>query len=347
MDHQRWAKTKSGPVSAVDCPAEMKTFSCYECGDKLEKVCAHKRKRSGIEFEVASFFRHSKDTTCSGESIVHKASKDRRGLVYYDLCRQCGSEVCIDLDGRRQEKETNWVFEESTYRPDVSFLDDAGRLVSALEIHHTHAISDEKAEAYNKAKIAWVEVDALLHLEAEREIKVERSSFEQFDFLCQACHDPVLLHERMHRSKARALKVRHTRQQAQNQAFEAALFAITEKAKFHPGDESAIVDEFIAWQKEKHPAQDLLQTKTYTDFALTFFSGKHQNRHVDAVFKTDPEYLLFVIRNQSEQTTAKMKIHALLWARIRKLMKDRCQYCGIDKLVESWHTKCKNCFVNC
>jgi hypothetical protein len=252
----------------------MKTFACYECGDKLEKVCAHKRKRSGIEFEVASFFRHSKDTTCSGESIVHKASKDRRGLVYYDLCRQCGSEVCIDLDGRRQEKETNWVFEESTYRPDVSFLDDAGRLVSALEIHHTHAISDEKAEAYNKAKIAWVEVDALLHLEAEREIKVERSSFEQFDFLCQACHDPVLLHERMHRSKARALKVRHTRQQAQTHAFEAALFAIIEKAKFHPGDEIAIVDEFIAWQKEKHPAQDLSQTKTYADLVYRFRSVK-------------------------------------------------------------------------
>jgi hypothetical protein len=85
--------------------------------------------------------------------------------------------------------------------------------------------------------------------------------------------------------------------------------------------------------------------------ALTFFTGKHQNRHVDAVFKTDPGYLLFVIRNQSEQTSAKMKIHALLWARIRELMKGRCQNCA-DELVEYYlpsgilHTKCKYCFLN-
>lgn len=344
MDHQRWAKTKLGPVSAVDCLDEIITLTCYECDEKLERVCAHKRKRGGVEFDVTSFFRHSKDTICNGESILHKASKDRQGLAYYDICRHCSSEVFIELHGLRQEKEINWIFENRTYRPDVSFLDDDGKLVSALEIHHTNAISVEKAEAYNKAGIAWVEVDALLHLEAGTEIRVERSSFEQFDFLCQACHEPVLLNERMQKSKLRALKIRQIRQLAQTQAAEAALSTIIEKAKFNPGDEMAIVKEFIAWQKEKHPEKDLSQTTTYTDIALMFWSGKHKNRHVDAVFEDEPGYLPIVIRNQSGQIN-KMKIHPLLWARIRELMKGRCQNCA-SKLDESWHTKCKYCFFN-
>lgn len=158
------------------------TAACYECGDMMTSVVAHKRARDGATYSVRAYFRHKSNAACSGESWQHQAAKHRvvaEEFGLYLLCKECGSPVHVGLTGVAQA-EQSW----ESYYLDVGFSQDS-TVVGAVEIWHTHAIPDEKARAMTDAKLTWVEVRAenVLRARPGDPVHCERGS----DSICPRC----------------------------------------------------------------------------------------------------------------------------------------------------------------
>ena len=158
-----WAKGPSGPVQA----AEGVTAECYDCGEAVTAVKEHKRKRDGIEHHVRSFFRHSSDSTCKGESWQHKAAKHRVATTafhFYSSCMHC-IQPCKQLIGGTAHEECMWCYDGHRHYLDVGFIT-SGHVTGAVEILHTHQVDEHKRARMTTAGLKWVEVEAERILEA-------------------------------------------------------------------------------------------------------------------------------------------------------------------------------------
>jgi hypothetical protein len=338
-----WAQSQMGPVSVDEVTAQSRTdLVCYECAQPVQYTRAHNRLVNGITYPVRAFFSHvSKPCGGGGEGILHKASKDVRGVAYFDLCRICRDKTYISIWGTRVDGERNLMVDGKTWRPDVSYVDDAANFVSVVEIYDTHKSSPEKRKAYTLAGLAWVEVDATEHLLAgieggKKEVRVICSSFDVTNRVCGACiikedeKERLASIDRIRLAGEEALEIK-----MENEKKIAAL-----KMQCFPNSERELVEEFLDWYKEKHkehPPAALAEKIDDPHCILGF--GKYKGLHVRRVFDTDPHYLFWL------KQKCNTNLHPLLRAEVEHHIEGLCEYC-LEKTgaIETWKTMCRNCY---
>lgn len=183
---------RSGLVFADTYKSSTSSPTCLSCSASLTVVKAHKRTRNGVRFQVRAFFRHPvnhENANCCNESIDHKAAKRaavqfKDKLRYSYKCVDCSALTPIHLEGEMYEEEIAW---NASFRLDVGIRSNDGAVVGAVEIYHTHAISNEKARAMTDAGLAWCEVTSKRVLDAVRtgtySVVVLRCAYDT----CAAC----------------------------------------------------------------------------------------------------------------------------------------------------------------
>jgi len=168
-----WARCPIGPVFAN---AARGPVTCYGCDAALSFVKQHKRSRGGIRFDVRPFYRHTSHlshSNCSNESIEHKAAKDavikhKERLAYVFRCDDCGKEQpwYVNAKNCTYAEEVTWNTDSARFQLDVGIVSPEGSVIGAVEILHSHAISNEKVQALTDANIEWCEVTSKRVLQA-------------------------------------------------------------------------------------------------------------------------------------------------------------------------------------
>jgi hypothetical protein len=348
-----WARGSLGPIGVDEAQhrSERTDLVCYECDQSVQYTRAHDRVVGGVTYPVRAFFSHvgaSCGTHGGGEGALHKASKDVRGVAYYDACRICKAKVRIAIPGVRMDGERNVTLGGVTWRPDVSYVDaSSGNLVGAVEICHTHATSDDKARAYTQAGLPWVEVDAEEHLRASAagaagEVRVLRSSFDVTDRVCGSCiiaeeeRLRVESVERMRLSRAEALELKVDNDRKAT--------ALRHKMEALPDNEREIVADFMDWYKEtkQRDAPAALVEKVDDANCILGF-GKHRGCHVRRVFDADPSYIFWMVQKSSVVLHPEMRVEVL------NLIDGLCSVCmeetGYTVEEAVWKTMCRRCYA--
>jgi hypothetical protein len=323
-DRILWARSGSGPVGAPEFDGTS-DISCYDCGGTLKFTKAHTRRLGGVDVSVRCFFSHV-STLCGGESVLHKASKDVRGRSYFFRCLGCQSKVPINISGARHDGGERTVsLSGANYRPDIGFFDASGQLVGAVEVRHTHAISDEKARRYDEHDVVWVEVDAEEHLRAA-EVSVLRCSYDRHGRRCDTCAE-----KQKEKERAQALEIR--RADAEKAAEDAHLAKrLKLQSQYIP-----LVDQFLAFYDRttgEKPSEQTIESFEDPDGVVPF--KKHKGVHIDAVFKEDPQYVRWLVE-KCETCPPK------LLAKAQELLEGTCRRC-FKEVDASWKTLCITCW---
>lgn len=147
---------------------------CYGCDKPVHWVGQFERRRNGILHTVCGHFRHTKRAGgCNAETIDHRAAKhavqSTEGWHFFVRCaKRAPSNPCctqrFDVVIPNGQKKCELPFDK--YFLDVGVLDESGHVVGAVEILHTHELSNEKCEALTEAGVAWVEVTSKRVLDA-------------------------------------------------------------------------------------------------------------------------------------------------------------------------------------
>ena len=213
----------------------------------------------------------------------------------------------------------------SYYRPDIGFFDASGQLVGAVEVRHTHAISDEKACRYDEHDVVWVEVDAEEHLRAA-EVSVLRCSYDRHGRRCDTCAE-----KQEEKERAQALEIR--RADAEKAAEDAHLAKrLKLQSQYIP-----LVDQFLAFYDRttgEKPSEQTIESFEDPDGVVPF--KKHKGVHIDAVFKEDPQYVCWLVE-KCETCPPK------LLAKAQELLEGTCRRC-FKEVDASWKTLCITCW---
>jgi hypothetical protein len=161
----RWALVNGERVEAarfVDVrPDDRPVGHCPCCGERVAW-------KAGAE--VSPHVSHLPDSTCSvvssGESAAHFNAKFDLADKLSALQEFKADWYCRCSALRRTIVARRWSrvaiehrSTQTTRVPDVALLDEAGAIVLAIEIVHTHAVDAAKAADYAAADIPWIEIN--------------------------------------------------------------------------------------------------------------------------------------------------------------------------------------------
>lgn len=143
----------------------------YRCSSKACKQVVRLRRaydRSDGVSVTAHFFHLGESPEClwkTRESLEHFFAIDylrRLGILKVERTRTCGHTYRVDLPGKvaTAKPEDLLTVNGRNYRPDVTYFDDAGNIILAIEVLHTHAVDEKKAKDLSCA-VDWIEVSAL------------------------------------------------------------------------------------------------------------------------------------------------------------------------------------------
>ena len=156
-----WALDANGQLVTPDDVSSSEGLRCPNsaCGSRLILRAGEKRVRH---------FAHIDEGRCSQESIEHAAAKyllvklvlaslsePGKRPVIHRRCPECGKVVPQPLPDKVKDARVEGTVDG--FRADVLLLDDAQRPLCALEVLHTHAVTQEKAEGLS---IPWIELAA-------------------------------------------------------------------------------------------------------------------------------------------------------------------------------------------
>ena len=155
-----WALDADGKLVTPDKAASSLGLRCPDpaCGSRLVLRAGAVRARH---------FAHLDAERCSRESAEHWAAKHLLAQVVIASLAEPGARPAIDspcptcgksprhLPGNVQDARLEMAVDG--FVADVLLLDDAQRPICALEVLHTHAVTDEKAEGLS---IPWIELAA-------------------------------------------------------------------------------------------------------------------------------------------------------------------------------------------
>ena len=326
--------------------------TCYECTEKLVLRKSHKRMRNGIEFDVKSHFMHLGgnngviSSSCTNESVIHKASKYVFGVSYYDVCIKCKKEACIVISGTPHVERTLAEL-PGNMRPDVTYLDDEGKVVGIVEIYHTHATVESNIDKYTDAGIAWCEVNAQEHLDALNlkipRVRVRRSAFQQpCDDCCNAAVEQskseVAAADEQVRD-ALALVTAQKRCELLCLKSTKKLVALNEELS---NIEKGYFNEFLEWFSEKYPdsngpSGELSEMLDDPKGVLQF--GKHRGRHLNCILESDPGYISW-LKDKGDAWLPSYQKKVL-----REITEGLCASCMEPHgHSEKWKTICRSCY---
>ena len=139
------------------------SINCPHCNELMIPVF---RKNLGSQhFRHITGIKHSPESIMHANAKWHIAGKLEQGSKL-KIFGRCDSGFCkgfAELPALLSKKPNNivvdkLVFGESNYKPDIALLSDQS-LVGAIEINHTHKMSNEKRDWYIENKIAFIEID--------------------------------------------------------------------------------------------------------------------------------------------------------------------------------------------
>lgn len=156
-----WGLAANGQLVTPDEVSSGEGLRCPNpaCGSRLILRAGEIRVRH---------FAHIDEGRCSPESIEHAAAKyllskvvlaslsePKKRPVIHRRCLECGKVVAQPLPEKVKDARVEGTVDG--FRADVLLLDDAQRPLCALEVLHTHAVTQEKAEDIS---IPWMELAA-------------------------------------------------------------------------------------------------------------------------------------------------------------------------------------------
>lgn len=176
-------------VCAEEVTKDDGPFSCRECGREL----FHRKRASNGR---RTHFAHGPESTCTGGSPESWEHKNAKGLVvdYLDkwtfvvYCAECANVVrtCSFHNGEVGLLERNFAVGDKYRRPDVTVVLN-GTAVAAIEVEHTHAVSDDKRADLQACKLVLLEVDATQIILAHRSKNYTAEVIRSTSTLCQSC----------------------------------------------------------------------------------------------------------------------------------------------------------------
>lgn len=182
-----WAHNAEGRIVRPSAADKGQAYTCPECTRPVTW-------RQCDEVNRQSHFAHLPDDPCAGgESAFHSIAKHLLAQTLNDARREAGlrpmlESTCGRCNGPRMPwpmpLEDHEALVENSIAPGTrSDVTMGPRL--ALEILHTHPVSDETIEAYRLAGVHWIEFKAALAVDSPSRWVVTRSSLKMPD--CLAC----------------------------------------------------------------------------------------------------------------------------------------------------------------
>lgn len=160
---------------------------CPDCEHKLIASNRNQCKR-----KVACYFRHDRDSECSGESLVHLYAKqvlhDRKRVFVPDYSQLISDPKNKQYPGHRWFKysgkyiqtdqatmETSIKVDEKSRIPDVTFC---GPPILHIEIHYTNKVNDDKKDFLKKLNQNCIEI----HMDGYHEY-LDKGEGEFYEFV--------------------------------------------------------------------------------------------------------------------------------------------------------------------
>lgn len=158
-------------IQAKDADRDRKFF-CISCGSEMIL------RRSDARLRRPHFSHKAMVSNCTAESALHLGFKellykkietalfDQKELTTSWKCSICHNEHTVNLI-----RKTEGVFKERSFRvcrPDISLLDQTGKLIVAIEIVVTHEPEDTVMKFYEENKVA------LLKFKLEKDSDIEQ-----------------------------------------------------------------------------------------------------------------------------------------------------------------------------
>lgn len=160
---------------------------CPDCEHKLIASNRNQGKR-----KVACYFRHDRDSECSGESLVHLYAKqvlhDRKRVFVPDYSQLISDPKNKQYPGHRWFKysgkyiqtdqatmETSIKVDEKSRIPDVTFC---GPPILHIEIHYTNKVNDDKKDFLKKLNQNCIEI----HMDGYHEY-LDKGEGEFYEFV--------------------------------------------------------------------------------------------------------------------------------------------------------------------
>ena len=167
-----WALDKSGNPILPENAERHGSYTCPKCHEPLTI-----RKRGKGEHSRRDHFCHRPDTDCKGftphetESYIHKTAKQRIYKILQSCmdnhepfsiswtCPECGKQFNGNLLYRAKSVALERQFEDKAAgqdhkQPDVSLVDENGKLLVAIEVVYTHDIEPETWDFFNENNVA-------------------------------------------------------------------------------------------------------------------------------------------------------------------------------------------------
>lgn len=209
-----WALDCNGNPVLPENAERHGNYICPKCHEPL-KV----RKRGKGEHSRRDHFCHKADTACKGytphetESYIHKTAKKgifsiiqscidkQEHFLISWTCPTCGKLFNGNLLYHAKSVQIEKQFEDKAEgqdhkQPDVSLIDENGKLIVAIEIVYTHDIEPDTWEFYNKNNIVVLR----LKFETVEELKILQHKLQNPDSVnvcnnitckeCQTMHQP-------------------------------------------------------------------------------------------------------------------------------------------------------------
>ncbi len=143
-------------VEASDAPKNPNLFTCIGCGtDMIVKQGE----------QIQHHFAHKTLSTCKGESKIHMDAKNsiRDNLKHWKF-HICNNRNHLPTTFANAEygvcEDPIYEKRKVKFRPDVGVYDAHGKLIAAIEVHHTHPISHEKRQYLRDMGLVVLEVTA-------------------------------------------------------------------------------------------------------------------------------------------------------------------------------------------
>ena len=172
-DFDGYRGTESDRPSNIVCP---------QCNEEVCPVLPTKEDEATGK-RIADHFRHLPDATCSvregGESAAHLNAKafltqklnDFHSISLVYKCNKCSFWYSYLKIEDYDHAEPEWKV--GRRRPDIACLSSAGVILGAVEIYHSHRVSDEKKAEFTAQGLTWFEISAGRILTAKHFLDVE------------------------------------------------------------------------------------------------------------------------------------------------------------------------------
>ncbi|NOJ74076.1 hypothetical protein [Paenibacillus alvei] len=152
-----FAKDESGNIISANVAAARTDYYCIDCNSVMRRRQGTKRAHFAHKTEVSN---------CSSESALHlgfkellykriKSALDEDGEVIINWA----CDICEDTHQRNLISKTKRVEKELSFgacRPDISLLDESGKLIIAIEIVVTHEPEESTLQFYKESNVTLI-----------------------------------------------------------------------------------------------------------------------------------------------------------------------------------------------